>query len=691
MIDMRDGVAVVYLNNPPVNSLGHLLRSFLAQAIDAAENDDTVCGIVLAGSKEAFSAGADIKEFGTTLQLAEPMLRTLIARVESCRKPVVAAIEGVALGGGLELAMACHGRVALASSRLGLPEISLGLIPGSGGTQRLPRLTGVKVALAMMLSGQTKTAHELAGTSLLDHVVESSLLEVAANLVRKLASSSSLSLAATQPVDAAQVIAAVEQERARLNTRQMLQPAYAALLDAVTAVTLPIKEGLQRERTLFLQLLSSTAAQALRYQFKAEREATRLPNSLQAQEREIRQIAVIGAGTMGTGIAISALDAGFNVLLLEQSDEALQRGLSKVVDHYASRIAAGKESADRAAVRQSRLVGSTSWSRLSLADLVIEAVFEDLEAKQEVFKRLDVYAKQGAILATNTSYLDIDAIASTTSRPWDVVGMHFFSPAQVMKLLEVVRGAQTSSEVLSTAMAFGRSLKKLPVLSENSFGFIGNRIYNAYRRQCEFMLEDGAYPEDIDQALTAFGFAMGPFAVADLSGLDIAWRMRQAQSAIRNPKERYVAILDRLCEIGRLGRKIGAGYYTYLDGKKAKTSDAKVRAVIDEASAKRGIVRRTLLVAEIQRRALLAMANEAALLLAEGVAARPGDVDVVLVQGYGFPRWEGGPMHWALNQDPVRLEIELNALAQNTGHGFVKGDFCRLGSTINNTIQGNLN
>ncbi|WP_101048316.1 3-hydroxyacyl-CoA dehydrogenase, partial [Macromonas nakdongensis] len=461
----------------------------------------------------------------------------------------------------------------------------------------------------------------------------------------------------------------VAAERSQLNARQRLQPTYTALLDAVAGCARPFAEGAQRERELFLQLVPSRAAQALRHQFKAEREATKLPPDLQADPRPVQTVAVIGAGTMGAGIAICALDAGLSVLLLEQNDEALDRGSQRVADHYRGRVAAGKMKSAVADAAQARLTATTDWTLLAQADLVIEAVFEDLAVKQAVFRQIDAHARPGAVLATNTSYLDVDAIANATSRPQDVLGLHFFSPAHVMKLLEVVRGARTAPDVLATGMALGKTLKKMPVLCGNAFGFIGNRIYNAYRKQCEFMLEDGAWPEDVDQALTGMGFAMGPFAVADLSGLDIAWRMRKAQAATRDPRERYVSILDQLCEQGRLGRKTGAGYYTYTDGKAAKTTDATVRGIIEQASAARGLTRQPLSGDQITRRALLAMVNEAALLFAEGVAARASDIDVVLVQGYGFPRWEGGPVFWARQQDRATLARDLQALVRDAGFG----------------------
>ncbi len=676
---LRGDIAVITFDHPPVNSLSHALRARIVDALSAAELDAAVRGIVLLGHDKAFSAGADVTEMGTPRQLAEPILPQVLARLESCRKPVVAAISGVALGGGLEVALACHARVALDTARVGLPEISLGLIPGSGGTQRLPRLVGVATGLEMVLSGQPRTARQLADSGLFERVVAADLLDSACEVAAQLASAGSLPRARDRELDADLVRSHVDAGRARLNARQRLQPAYAAVLDAVAATALPFEQGLIRERELFLALVPSRQARALRYQFKVEREAVKLPASIQGQSRPVRTVAVIGAGTMGTGIAISAIDAGLQVVLLEQDAAALERGRQRVADHYNSRADAGKIAHAVAEASLARLQPTLEWSDLALADLVIEAVFEDLAVKQEVFRQVDTHARAGAVLATNTSYLDIDAIAAVVSRPQDLLGLHFFSPANVMKLLEVVRGAQTSADVLATGMELGRQLRKMPVLCGNAFGFIGNRIYNAYRRHCEFMLEDGAWPEEVDRALTAMGFAMGPFAVADLSGLDIAWRMRQAQAATRDPRERYVPILDHLCEQGRLGRKTGAGYYAHVDGRQAAASDATVRAIIEQASAARGVVRQPLSPEQIQRRALLAMVNEAALLLEEGVAQRASDIDVVMVQGYGFPRWEGGPVFWAQQQDRARLAQEIEGLGAIVGHGFRPGDLALLG------------
>ena len=675
MYNNLNGIAVIALDHPPVNCLSHALRERIFDELDTALADPAIRGIVLTGNDKAFSAGADVGEFGKPIQLKEPILRTVITRVETSEKPVVAAIAGVALGGGLELALGCHGRVVQENARIGLPEINLGLIPGSGATQRLPRLIGIEQAHALMSSGIPQSARQLANIGLFDEVVASDVIGAAIALASEMAERRTpYPRARDRSLDVCVVQDAIKAQREKLTVRQRLQPAYAALLDALSASSLPFDEGMNRERELFLALMQTTAAQALRYQFKAERDAARLPPDLQVTARPVKCVAIIGAGTMGSGIAISALDCGLNVLLLEQNDEALARGRERILQHYESRVVAGKLPSKTATSNAQRLSTSTSWAVLEQADLVIEAVFEDLAVKQEVFRQIDAHARAGAILATNTSYLDVDAIASVTSRPRDVLGLHFFSPAQVMKLIEVVRGSDTAADVMATGMNFAVALKKIPVMTGNAFGFIGNRIYSAYRRQCEFMLEDGAWPEDIDNALTTMGFAMGPFAVADLSGLDIAWRMRKARASTRDPRERYVTVPDQLCEAGRIGRKAGAGYYTYVDGKQSRTADSHVRALIERASTARGIVRRGLSPLEIQRRALLSMVNEAALLLAEGVASRASDVDVVMVQGYGFPRWEGGPVFWARQQDRTAMEAELKTLAADAGHGFVLGD-----------------
>jgi 3-hydroxyacyl-CoA dehydrogenase len=663
-------VLVIEIDNPPINAGSQSVREGLLAAIGTLQSDTTLKAAVLIGANNTFIAGSDPPEFGKPLET--PQLPAVLAAIENCGKPVVAALSGAAFGSGFELALACDARIALSKTVVGLPEVTLGIIPGAGGTQRLPRLVGAARAIEMICAGECISADRALQLKLVDTVFSEDLKTAAIAHARSLGTRKSRVRDLSVPVMDAALIEVAEKAALRAGKQR---PAVVAAIKAIkNSLILPIEEALAQDHAAFEQLRLANDAFALRHQFFAEREATRLPDELQAVPRPVQMIAIIGAGTMGTGIAICALDAGLNVVLLEQNQAALERGRQRMVDYYQSRVMAGKLKASIAAANEARLHSTTDWSRLAQADLVIEAVFEDMAVKLEVFKKIDTYAKAGAVLATNTSYLDVDTIANATSRPQDVVGLHFFSPANVMKLLEVVRGAKTGADVLATGMAIGKTLRKLPVLTGNAFGFIGNRIYNAYRKQCEFMLEDGAWPEEIDAALQAFGFAMGPFAVADLSGLDIAWRMRKAQAATREPRERYVAILDLLCEQGRLGRKTGAGYYRYEDGRQVKTSDEVVRSIITQASNERGITRRTLGDSEIQRRAILAMVNEAALLLAEGVASRASDIDVVLTQGYGFPRWEGGPVFWARQQDRATLALELKAIAGEVGHGFKLAD-----------------
>ena len=667
----RDGdVQVVVIDNPPVNAGSAEVRRGLLDAIEALGRDEAIQAAVLIGAGNTFIAGSNLREFGQPLQ--EPQLPAVIAAIEACSKPVVAALHGAALGGGFELALGCDARVAAPGTVVGLPEVTLGIIPGAGGSQRLPRLVGVPKAIELTCSGARVPSAQALALGLIDREAEGELRAAAVAHARSLIGTKArVRDRAVPPADAQ----AVEQASAAALKAGKQRPAVRLAIEAVmSAARLPIDEGLARERETFQQLRVSREAFALRHQFFAERDSARLPELRDVAPRAVQQIVVIGAGTMGSGIAIAALDAGFDVALLEQDEAALQRGTARIREHYASRVQAGKLKASAAAQCEARLACTADWVVVASADLVIEAVFEDLEVKRQVFARIDGLARAGAVLASNTSYLDLDAIAGATKRAQDVIGLHFFSPANVMRLLEVVRGAATAPDALATGLAVARRLRKLPVVTGNAFGFIGNRIYAAYRRQCEFMIEEGAWPEQVDAALEAFGFAMGPFAVADLSGLDIAWRMRQAQAATRDPAARYVHIPDRLCEAGRLGRKTGAGYYLYETGSRGRQSDPAVRALIEQASAEKGLLRRTLDDEEIRRRVLLAMVNEAALLLGEGVARRATDVDVVLVNGFGFPRWEGGPVFWARERGAQALAKDMDWLAGLSGPGFVRGD-----------------
>jgi 3-hydroxyacyl-CoA dehydrogenase len=667
-LTQQGAVAIVMMENMPVNSLGHFLRRFVVGAIEAAQADGSVVGIVLTGTERAFSAGADLQEFGTRQQFAQPTLREVIACIEASTKPVVAAIQGVALGGGLELALGCHARVALASAQLGMPEMLLGLIPGSGGTQRLPRLMGMEPALAWMQSGQTRPASDLVDSGLLDQVVDRDLIPHACTWATTLATQAG-PLPRVQdrhlPDPDRRVQDILRLQRQQLKPRQRLQPAFEALFQAMDATRLRFDEGLATERRLFLALLDTPEALGLRYQFHAERRARQHPTSCSTVDgpADLSRIAVIGAGTMGTGITIAALEAGLQVVVLDEQTHALQRARTQMEAFFT------KKTAPANALQLLRT--TTDWSSLSTVDAVIEAVVEDLNVKQTVFRQIDAHARAGVLCATNTSYLDVDAIAAATDRAQDVLGLHFFSPAQRMRLVEVVKGTHTNDRAVAGALTLAARLGKLPILCANAFGFIGNRVYSAYRLQCEYMLEDGAWPEDIDRALTDMGWAMGPFAVADASGLDIAWRMRRAQAHQRDPGLRYVDVLDHLCRLGRLGQKTGAGYYRHpTPAQQPPVSDVIVRTLIQQARTRRGITPRVLSPSDIQQRTLMSMVNEAALLWAQGVAQRRSDIDVVMVQGYGFPRWWGGPVHWARQQRRTVLDEGVNQLAQAGGPAY---------------------
>jgi 3-hydroxyacyl-CoA dehydrogenase len=663
-------VCVITIDNPPVNASSVAVRQGLMSAIETLASNSEFKAGVLIGAGNTFVAGSDIREFGKPLE--GPLLPDVIRAIEHCSKPVVAALHGAALGGGFELALGCDARVADKDAVVGLPEVSLGIIPGAGGTQRLPRRVGIAKAIKMICGAQRIGAIEANALNLIDEVVNGDLLNSAIEYAGRMNGQKRRIRDEVVPKEDVSLILKASEDAMRSGKKR---PAVKSAIEVIRASeALPFEDALADERAVFMHLRLEPDAFALRHIFFAERDSTKLPNELLANPVSVETICVIGAGTMGSGIVISALDAGMKVILLEQDEAALNRGKERVATHYRDRVAALKMKAMTAGEREAHLQCTLDWNQLTKADLVIEAVFEDLAVKQEVFKKIDQYARQGAVLATNTSYLDVDAIANATKRPQDVIGLHFFSPANVMKLLEVVRGSESRHEVLATGMALGKRLKKLPVLAGNKFGFIGNRIYNAYRNQCEFMLEDGALPEDVDAALKQFGMAMGPFAVADMSGLDIAWRMRKAQAATRAQGVRYVDILDRLCEAGRLGRKTGSGYYTYADGKQAPVTDSVVLQIIEDASIRRGIKRQQLPAETIQRRAMLAIVNEAACLLGEGVATRASDIDVVMIHGYGFPRWEGGPVHWARQQDRASLSRELHELAAQCGSGFVLAD-----------------
>lgn len=662
----KDGVAIVEIDNPPVNAMSAHVRLQLIAALHEAESDPSVSGIALTGSGSRFVAGADIREFGKPS--VSPTLPEVVEALDRCGKPIAAAIEGQALGGGLELALACDWRIAKSDASLGLPEVKLGLIPGAGGTQRLPRLIGVAKSIELIATGKVIKAAEALQIGLIDEIAQGSAVDACLLRLREAGGSKRrvASLAVAQEDQASMDEASASTLKNKRNTTEAARTAVAIV---TSAAHLEFSEGLAAERAAFIKLRSGEEAAALRYLFFAEREAPKVAG-LDAFPLPVLKTGVIGAGTMGSGIAVALMNAGLSVVLVEQSVEALEKGLSRIDEILGRSVKSGRLSAETMRSQREALVSSTDMTALCEADLVIEAAFEDLDVKLDLFKRLDQAVSPQAILATNTSYLDINAIAAAASRPERVLGLHFFSPAHVMRLLEIVRGKATSDEALATGIALARKLGKLPVVAGVCDGFIGNRIFSAYRRQCEIMLEDGALPEDIDNALEAFGFAMGPFAVADLAGLDISWSRRKRLAVTRDPRERYVPVADMLCEQGRFGQKAGAGWYRYSGDERRREPDPAVRALIERASEARSISRHSFDGAEVQQRALAAMVNEAALVIEDRIAQRASDIDVVLVHGYGFPAVRGGPLFWASRQDPAAFNRALDAVEASTGFGF---------------------
>ena len=605
--------------------------------------------VVIAGAGKAFSGGADIREFNTPKALAEPTLRTLIALIESSAAPVVAAIGGICMGGGLELALGCHARVASSRAPIALPEVKLGLLPGAGGTQRLPRVVGVETALNMIVTGATVTARDLAGTALFHTVVDGDPLEAGIDVARRLATGPRpLPRVRDIAIDYPNAEAFFQFARTSVAAASRNLPAPLKCVEAVAAaVARPFDEGLRIERALFLELVQTTESRALRHAFFAERAAARIPGlDEKAPVRDIAQVAVIGAGTMGSGIAMCFLDAGVPVTLIETSAEALERGVAAIRRNYDAAVKKGRVAAAAIDERMQRLSPTTVLQDAARADLVIEAVFEDMQVKQGVFRQLDAIARPGAILATNTSTLDVDRIAATTQRPPDVVGAHFFSPANVMKLLEIVRGAATADDVLATMMQVGKRIGKTAVVAGVCDGFIGNRLVEQYIRQAMFLLEDGASPQQVDGALEAFGMAMGPFRMSDLAGNDVGWKIRQRRY-VEKPNVVYSRVADRLCEQGRFGQKTGAGWYRYEAGARAPIPDPGVDALIAEHRREIGVTPRAVGADEIVERCILALVNEGARVVEDGIALRASDIDVVYLTGYGFPRQRGGPMFYA--------------------------------------------
>ena len=663
----QGAVAVITLKNPPVNALSLGLRIAIADGVERAANDASIRAVVIVGSGNAFCGGADVSEFGLPAMAASPSLWDLFALIENSPKPVVAAINGLALGGGLELALACHYRVAAAAAQIGLPEVKLGLLPGAGGTQRLPRLVGVERALNMILSGNPVSARDLAVTDLLDSTTDGDVAVAAiAFAERVVAEKMPLKKARDITIDPSNAEALLQFSRGAVAPLSKNYPAPLKCIEAVeAAVFKPFDEGMKIEQSIFMGLMASTESKALRHAFFAMRAAAKIPDVPSSTAlRPIKSVAVIGAGTMGGGIAMNFANAGIPVTVLETAQAALDKGLGTVRKNYESTLKKGRLSQDEFDKRIKRITGTLSYDDLKSADLIIEAVFEDMQVKQQVFEKLDKVAKSGAILASNTSTLDVNKIADFTQRPQDVIGLHFFSPANVSKLLEIVRGAKSAKDVVATSMAVSKQIKKIGVISGVCDGFIGNRMMNAYFRQMELLLDVGALPEQIDKALEKFGFAMGPFRVSDLAGNDILWYIRKRQY-VEHPGRVFSKSPDRICELGRFGQKTGAGWYDYKPGDRTAVPSELVNKIVLEESAKLGIARRQITEEEIVQRALYSLINEGARILEEGIALRASDIDVVYLTGYGFPDFRGGPLFYA---DTVGLPNILRTMRE-----FAKG------------------
>ena len=665
--EVQGPVGVITLKNPPVNALSvnkGVLQGIL-DAIKEGEHDQHVSGFLLIGAGRNFSGGADITEFGKPQEPGLATLPDLLAYMDTVTKPIFAALSGPTMGGGLELALACHYRVASADTLLALPEVKLGILPGAGGTQRLPRIIGAERALDVMVNGNPIKADKGLELGIIDEVVKGDLLQAALTWSKR-------ALREGKAVRrASQLTAAVEQDpnefieaaRQRIGKAWRGYPAPLAIVECVkAALTLPFDKALAVERTEFGKLVKSNESKALRHLFFSERQAAKISDvPADTQLIPIEKAAVIGAGTMGGGITMNFANAGIPVTMVEASQEALDRGLEIISKNYAATVSKGRLSQENMDKRMTLITPSIDFKSISKADIVVEAVFEEMDVKKEVFAKIDAIAKPGAILATNTSTLDVNEIAASTSRPESVIGLHFFSPANVMRLLEVVRGAKTAKNVLATSMKLGKTIGKVPVCVGVCDGFVGNRMIHSYLKEAGYLLEEGALPKQVDGAIEAFGFAMGPFRMSDLAGLDIGWAIRKRQAATRPADARYVKIADLICEKGRFGQKTGAGYYRYEKGSRAAIPDPEIEALIVEASREKGVERRDISDEEIVERLLYSLVNEGAAILDEGIAQRASDIDVIYAFGYGFPRYRGGPMFYA---DLVGLDKVLATIGR---------------------------
>ena len=669
-------IAVISLNNPPVNGLGYATRVAFVTALSKAQSDGAVKAIVVTGAGKAFSGGADIKEFGSPRAIQEPNLLSLILACENSPKVVVAAIHTVCMGGGLELSLGCHYRVVAPGCNVALPEVKLGLIPGAGGTQRLPRVLGVEAALNMIVSGEPVKSELLAslpGQKLFDKLSASAetLIQEAMALAREKAAAhakdgSAFPLVRNLPCKHPSGDAYFQFARNMVKGMSKNFPAPAKCVDAVQAATKQkFEQGMLTEREIFMNLMLTPESRALRHLFVAERAASKIPDVPDdTPKRDIKSIAVIGAGTMGGGISMNFLNAGIPVKILEMKQDALDRGIATIRKNYESQVKRGKLKQDKYEQRMALLTTTLEYADLKDADMVIEAVFEEMGVKEKVFKQLDAVMKKGAILASNTSTLDVDKIASFTKRPQDVIGTHFFSPANVMKLLEVVRGKKTAKDVLATVMALGKKIKKTSVVSGVCDGFIGNRMIEQYGRQGGFLLDEGCTPAQVDKAIEKFGFAMGPFRMGDLAGNDIGFAIRKRRY-LEKPDMKYSKTADLLCEKGRFGQKTGAGWYDYVPGKRDAIPNADVVAMIDEHRKSLGITPRKISDEEIVQRLVYSLVNEGAHILEEGIASKASDIDMVYLMGYGFPIYRGGPMNYADEVGLFNVVQAMNRFAQN--------------------------
>jgi 3-hydroxyacyl-CoA dehydrogenase len=658
-------ILIATIDNPPVNAVGIGVRAGLLAALQLVQTDAEIQALLLVGAGNHFAAGADIREFNQPRQ--PPLLRDVCQQIEACNKPVIAAIAGNTLGGGLEIAMAAHYRLAIKDSHLGLPEVKLGLLPGAGGTQRSVRLIGVAAALELMLSGRPLSAEQAMEQGLVDRLGQDARIDgliYAHEILEEGCGVRRTSEIAVEPDDPQAQQAAISAARMKLPTQfhDLFSPAL--IIDCVAAACeQPFADACRNEAAQFQRCQASPQHLALLYAFQAERAVSKQPETHGVAKRTFIQAGVIGGGTMGVGIAIVMLEAGLHVTLLERDEPSLAAGISRIETYYRQRVSKQRISAADAAIRLEKLQGTVQFQALAIADLVVEAVYEDLAAKQAVFRELDRYCKPGAILASNTSYLDITAIAAVTGRPQAVIGLHFFSPAPVMRLLEIVIPPKTPAEVITHAFALARQLGKIPVRTGICDGFIGNRMMSVYRRAAEAMLEDGASPYQIDDAVREFGFAMGPFQISDVAGGDIAWATRKRRAANRHPQERYVQIADRICEQGWFGQKTGRGWYRYEPGSNRGQQDPAVLEIVAHERERAGVTVRSFSNQEIMNRYLAAMINEGANLLEEGIALRPGDIDVVLLFGYGFPRYRGGPLYYADSLGLAKVLADIETFA----------------------------